>query len=468
MKKLIALLLVLAMTATLCLVSCDDGGSKPPIGPSDDTGNSPLPGGDTAGDGGDENPEDTKQPEEKVYEPDPDADFSGYFAVAGEGGDVYFDDFKAVGVRGKITMIDDNLEEAADLSAYTNLGDAAVWTLETIETTTGEGDKAETTVNKAVKTTGAYADMLQFGGKDWNMMQFSMKVKLAEGTSAKIYVGVQDENNWYALTVGSTIKVEHCENGTVSVDTMELPFKPTYDTFFPVSVVQDAATFKCFVAGTQYFEAYKPVDPEDEYVGGIGFGTWSTDWSVDNVKVTKVEDGTVLYENDFESGALADEWTAFDAADGEWTTLVNGEDWHNDVFVADDESDHGYVLKIDYQCTTMTGGAVILTDSIANSEWTDYKFEFDARKDGGAEGFMPYFAVETISDPAKANFVRWNQGGWTNTLTAFQSCSSGSLSTGTQVSDIYTLGQWYHVEIFVIDNVIYGMVDGNLINYSAR
>lgn len=468
MKKFIALFLALLMIVPLSLASCGD---DPAPGPGPGPG--PVVPGDTEAPGADDGADTEKEeePEEKIYEPDPDANFSGSFGIALNGAG-YVDDLKAVSVKGKILLIEDTFEETADFAAYTLKtapggtwgGDAADWSFETIETIKNPGKSSEEIVtNRAAKFAGTGdGAMLSFGENDWNMLQVSMKVQLEEGSTTKLYFGIQDDNNWYALNVSDKIWVEHSVNGTVTVDTIEIPFNITYGEFFPLSIVEDASFVKVFVAGTQYFEAYKEKEATP-MTGGIGFGTWSTQYSIDNIKVTNTKTGDVIYENDMEKETLSDStWQSFVAADGAWATVTNGGDWHDDwVITADEDAAHGNVLQV---IGSITGGGIMLTESLGNSDWTDYTFEFDARKDGGAEGFMPYFFVTDVADPSKADYIRWNQGGWSNTLSCWQTCVEGSLTNGTQVSDVYTLGQWYHVTIQMIDGYIFGMVDGNLVN----
>lgn len=468
MKKLTALMLALVMLATLCLSACGDDEPKFPV---DGTGT----GAETDGGAETDNGAGNDKPDE--WTPDPSAGFGGYLGIGAENGTVYFDDLKVVGTQGKFTLIERDFEEDTTLdytfktaAGGTWTANAEDWKVETIETP-AETEGGESTFNNALAiTTDTTGSMMTFGDNDWNMLQLSAKVKVTEGTGGvKFYFGVTDENNYYMLDIGngdnSSVAVKHCVDGVVTSDTIDLVYALPVDTWFPVSLNIAAATVKVYVNGIQLFEAYETVSEDKIISGGIGFGTWSTMYSIDNVKVTSYLTGDVLYENDFSNEALSDsDWTAFDANDGEWTTLVNGEDWHNDWAVVDDDADHGKILQLNYVSTTMTGGAIMVTESIGNPEWNNYIFEFDARRDGGAEGFMPYFAVTDVADPAAADFIRWNQGGWTNTQTCFQVCVGGSLTNGTQTADTYANEQWYHVTIYVIGNAVYGCVDGQLLS----
>ncbi len=467
MKKIIAILLALVMLVPMCLASCDNGSTLPPPDTDDDTqGNE---GGDTTG-GGSSNGG-TQNNQNSAYVPDPTASFAGWFGIAAEEGTVYFDDIKGTGTQGKKPLFEMTFdEEGANLDLFT-LTEASEWTIvdepviateDEAEEADAEDEEAEDAVaNKVLQAAGK--SMAKFGGVNWNRAQIAMKIMITEGAGGvKFYFGYVDENNYYVVNIGgadnSTINLTSVKDGTATVDTIVIPYSIPVGEWTPASVVLNADTVTVYVGGVKYFEAYAEVAA---YTGGIGFGTWSTSYSIDNIKVTTIEDGTVLYENDFTNTDLSG-WQTYKAADGAWDTIDNwAEEW---VVAADtaEGSDHGNI----FQCvsTAITGGGMFLTESLGNPDWTNYIFEFDARKDGGAEGFMPYFAVSSWADPSVANYIRWNQGGWANTLTCYQVCTNGSLANQTQVSDVYNVGEWYHVTIRVEGNVILGYVNGELLN----
>lgn len=477
MRKLTAIMLALLMLVSVCLTACSDDSGMPPVGSdSDDAVGTDNTGDDTESAGGNE---DNGDDDDDTYYPDPDADFGGYLAVGGENGKVYFDDIKVVSVQGGFTLIDKTFEDDDNnLEGFTFMtadggtwgGEASDWVIETIETPAAKEGEESTFNNALTIDTATTGSMMVVGGADWNLVRFSAKIMLEEGAGGvKLYFGVKDEKNYYVLDIGdgdnTSVSVKHCVDGVISVDTIDLAYNCAYGEWFPLSVNMTASTVKIYVNGNQLFEAYKEVSADDVLFGGIGFGTWSTKYSIDNVKVTSYLTGDVIYENDFSNETLSDSvWTAFDANDGEWTTLVDGGDWHDDWAVVDNGDEHGNILKLDYVSTTMTGAAIILTESIGNKDWNNYIFEFDARRDGGAEGFMPYFVVEDVADPASADFIRWNQGGWTNTQTCFQSCSSGSLTDHTKTAETYENDVWYHVAIYVIGDCVYGCVNGQLVS----
>lgn len=466
MRKLTAILLALAMLVSLCLASCSD---KPdiPVVPGGDTNNA---GGDTTTNGGGSTgPVGTTE-----YYPDSTADFGGWFAIASAGGPIYFDNVKGVAVVGKIGLFEHTFdEEGANLDAFTAIsGNIADWSIvdePVFETEAEEADEAETEeeaepVNKVLTTSGEGA--IKFGGADWNRVQLTSKIMLTEESGgAEIYFGYEDENNYYVVNLGngsnSSVNVTHVADGKASVDTIDLSYTLPVGEWVNISVVLNPNTVTLYVAGAQLFEVYDVVEADDVYYGGIGFGTWSTSYSIDNIKISSYLTGEVMYENDFTGEDLAG-WESYVAADGAWATVTDGGDWHDDWVITTEEGEHGDIL----QCisTSITGGGIMLTESLGNADWNNYVFEFDARKDGGAEGFMPYFAVTDWTDPSKADYVRWNQGGWANTLSCYQTCTDGSITNRTQVSDTYTVGEWYHVTIYIINNVLYGCVNGQLIN----
>lgn len=469
MKKITAIILALCMFVPLCLASCSDDPEVPL--PTPDSGAS----SDTSDSGNTDNGNTGST--EVEYVPDMSASFGGYFAIASAGGQIYFDNVKGVGLQRKITLFEHTFDdEGANLDDFTAIvGDIADWSIvdepseeveadEADEAEEAETEEVETEpVNKVLTTSGD--GVLRFGGSDWNRAQLTAKIMLTEGCGgAEIYFGYTDENNYYVVNLGggtnSHINVTHVEGGKASVDTLDLSYVLPVGEWVNISIVLNADTVVLYVAGAQLFEVYAAVDESSVYTGGIGFGTWSTAYSIDNVKVTSYLTGEVMYENDFSDSDLS-AWESYVAADGAWANVSDGGDWHDDWVVTEDD-EHGGIL----QCvsTSITGGGLLLTESIANADWNNYIMEFDARKDSGAEGFMPYFAVSYAEDPSAANYVRWNQGGWSNTLTCFQICENGTLSNATQVSDTYTVGEWYHVTIYVINNTIYGCVNGELLN----
>lgn len=466
MRKIISVILAIMMLVPLCLASCSDEPDLPIPGP--DTAN---PGADSSNNGNSGNTGNNGG--EKEYLPDANSEFGGYFGIASAGGQIYFDNIKGVATQGKIPLFEYTFDEdGANLDAFTAAaGDIADWSITdepadpTVPDEEAEESEAEDTdaeeevkVNKVLATSGE--GMLKFGGPDWNRVQLTAKIRLTEESGgAKIYFGYKDESNYYVVNLGcgtnSKVNVSHAEGGKVTVDTIELDHKLPVDEWVNVSIVLNQKTVVLYVAGVQLFEAYDTVDAASAYTGGIGFGTWGTAYSIDNIKVTSYLTGDVMYENDFASADLS-AWQSYVAADGAWAKVTDGGDWQEDWVVTDG------VL----QCvsTSITGGGIMLTESLNNADWNNYIFEFDARKDSGAEGFMPYFAVSDIADPAKADYVRWNQGGWSNTLTCFQTCTDGSITNRTQTSDVYTIGEWYHVTIYVINNTIYGCVNGEIVS----
>ena len=85
-----------------------------------------------------------------------------------------------------------------------------------------------------------------------------------------------------------------------------------------------------------------------------------------------------------------------------------------------------------------------------------YTYKVQARKDGGAEGFMIVFNYID-----ERNFDWLNLGGWGNTRTSVETTMSGNRNTldGAH-SDSYETGRWYDIQLDVDGDNIVAYVDG--------
>ncbi len=147
--------------------------------------------------------------------------------------------------------------------------------------------------------------------------------------------------------------------------------------------------------------------------GRLGLSTWSTSATFDNVKVTS-SDGTVVFNDDFRG--QKPEWSA----DGGTWSVAGG------VLNQTDRNMQGEL----YNCNVNPG--------------TDYTFEVEATKTGGAEGFLIAFNVADAN-----NYCWWNLGGWNNSQHGVEVCSEGSKSTVASVSGSLTRGHTYRIKIEV-------------------
>lgn len=77
--------------------------------------------------------------------------------------------------------------------------------------------------------------------------------------------------------------------------------------------------------------------------------------------------------------------------------------------------------------------------------WTDYTFQLEAKKNGGAEGFLIIFGAQDYT-----NFYWANIGGWANTQTVLEHEVNGNRRTyGQARNDRIDIGRWYHFKIVV-------------------
>jgi alpha-L-arabinofuranosidase len=92
--------------------------------------------------------------------------------------------------------------------------------------------------------------------------------------------------------------------------------------------------------------------------------------------------------------------------------------------------------------------------------WTDYTITLQARKLGGAEGFLIMFRVRDDD-----NWYWWNIGGWGNTRHAVERSIGGSkMLACPQVAGSVETGRWYDIRIEVQGARIRCYLDGQLIH----
>ncbi|MEE6258711.1 alpha-L-arabinofuranosidase C-terminal domain-containing protein [Plantactinospora sonchi] len=160
--------------------------------------------------------------------------------------------------------------------------------------------------------------------------------------------------------------------------------------------------------------------------GAIGLSTWATSARYDDVRVT-APDGTVLFEDDFSTGA-----------DG-WTPLANRGAWS--------VVDGGYV-----QSDTAAQDTLVKAAEIATS---DYDLTVRATKLAGAEGFLVAFGVKD-----SGNFYWWNLGGWNNTQGAVEKATGGGKETLLAKPNAVTTGTTYDLRISVRGTRVTLYLDG--------
>jgi alpha-L-arabinofuranosidase len=166
----------------------------------------------------------------------------------------------------------------------------------------------------------------------------------------------------------------------------------------------------------------------DAVRGAVGLGTWETQAEFRNLKVVSAQGGT-LFAADFGQGAAG--WRT---VRGAWQATEGG---YRQTELAQD-------------CRAVAG----------DPNWTDYTITLQARKLGGAEGFLILFRVRDDD-----NWYWWNIGGWGNTRHAVERSIGGSkMLACPQVAGSIETGRWYDIRIEVQGARIRCYLDGQLIH----
>jgi alpha-L-arabinofuranosidase len=164
--------------------------------------------------------------------------------------------------------------------------------------------------------------------------------------------------------------------------------------------------------------------------GRIGLATWQTSAAFDNLRIVSNDDGTVLYENNFnDPTAFRNDFTNHE---GEWE-------------VADSRLIQSY-LGDPYDINT--GDAVYAGDT----SWSNYTLTVEAEILGGREGFLIPVCVN-----GTGNTIFWNLGGWGNTVSCLQIVSGNSKSgqiSGTIRNLKLNKNEVYEIKIVVDGNNI--------------
>ncbi|MBR5536043.1 MAG: hypothetical protein IKU60_05285 [Clostridia bacterium] len=160
--------------------------------------------------------------------------------------------------------------------------------------------------------------------------------------------------------------------------------------------------------------------------GGVGLGTWNTNATFSDIKVTSNTDGSVLFEGNSDTDG---DWSK---AAGTWTV------------------ENGVINQ-----STIAGDCRIWLDG---KDWNNYTYEVTARKNSGKEGVLLILGHED-SD----NFYYVNLGGWTNTKSAIERTVDGTKSTvSATVPGEFEQNRDYKIKAVVNNNNIKVYVDGEI------
>ncbi len=457
MKKITALILVLVMILPLVFAACNDGGTKP----------GPAPSG--TGDAGTEDKtEGTKEPAvtedpNKPYEyvPDPEGKYKGVFGLGTKGASVEFASYEVKNLK------DDHVLASNDFTGEKPLDG---WTFATASGGNWDGDQADFVVGPAdvegdkpatvlsFKDTASTGSMGYFGDSLWNTVRLTVRPRVLEwGNGVVIYFCVKDKDNYMELVIGDkngkNITVNSVTSGTVKQEgTILLELAGIeLGKQFPVGITVNKDCIDAYVSGKKLFSVYGEMKG---ITGGIGVGSWATQNSFDNIKVT-AKDGTVLYQNDFSN--VSDLTSAFQAKQ-----YSGGNSSQTASIESDLTANWAVVDGVLMNTATYEGNVLVLTESKGNPDWTEYTIELDARIDVANEGWLVYVGIADDQ-----NYIMWNVGGWANSKTCFQATSGGikGNASGTDSTPSnYKLGTWYHLKLVVGPNYVLGYVDGELVD----
>lgn len=177
-------------------------------------------------------------------------------------------------------------------------------------------------------------------------------------------------------------------------------------------------------------EASAP-EPPEVYRGAIGVGTWSTQAEFKDIKVTQGD--KVLFESDFAGGTKG--WKL---GQGDW--------------------------RVKDAALVQSGRGTDLRALAGDPSWTDYTYTLQARKLGGAEGFLILFHVRD-----QDNWLWWNLGGWGNVRHGIEHCVGGAKRhLGGSVPGQIETGRWYQIRIETSGPRIRCYLDGKLIHDVAH
>jgi len=169
--------------------------------------------------------------------------------------------------------------------------------------------------------------------------------------------------------------------------------------------------------------------------GRIGLGTWATNVSYSNVKVTSNSDGSILMQDNFTNMSA-------------WTTNGSG-NW----------SVSGGLLN---QTSTSATDCRILAGDVA---WSNYTYEVTARKNSGSEGFLIIIGGKDLN-----NYYWLNLGGWNNTRSTIEKAVGGAKHDVVQsISGAIVSNRNYQIKIIVSGRNIKCYIDGSLwFDYTDR
>ena len=441
MKKTLSLILCAALVA-MSFASCSGGGVE-----TTGTENTPeTTGTETTAETEGETQAETATPEGKteeekkdeyVYTPDPANKYTGSVGVGTYSTSVTYSSVKVVNNADRKTLLDTKFENL-DGWTFATTGGGSWDSSKTDEWSLGDGGVTFTDTS----STGA---TILAGDSRWGNYNLTVKGTANEGAEAlRVFFAYTDENNYYVFNVGgwgNTVACVQCFVDGNETDTDKIPMTLNYGEEYTVSVNVGADMVRGFINGEQIFQLGGEA-PANVFEGAAGFGHWSTEAYVDNLKVVSFTDGSVLYENTFDDASSLDD-LKHDLATysgGTYTGDPAVFEWEDGTLHQTDSSSTGVISYF------------------GDTTWRNYIYSMDVMPVAGAEGATILGAIN-LDAPS---YVLYNCGGWSNTKGCWQTFNAGTTDAyndyGLDKSLAYD--EWHTLQLVVLDYAIFSYIDG--------
>ena len=448
MKKAFSLILV-SLMLTLSFVSCSGGGidtgDAVQQNNSTETESTALEGEaelETSAPEGKSSEEKTEKPEETkeeeyVYTPDSNNKYTGGVGVGTYSTSVTYSSVKVVNNADRKTLLNTKFENL-DGWNYVTTGGGTWDSSKTDEWSVGDGGVTFTDTS----STGA---TIWTGDTQWGNYNLTVKGTANEGAEAlRVFFAYTDENNYYVFNVGgwgNTVACVQCFVDGKETDTDKIPMTLKYGEEYTISVNVKPDEITGFVNSEQIFQIGGGAS-DTVFKGAAGFGHWSTEAYVDNIKVVSFTDGSVLYENNFDDAA------SLDSLKHDLEPYSGGTyDGDASVFEWEDGTLH-------QTNSSMTG----IISYFGDTSWSNYIYTMDVMPVAGAEGATILGAID-LDTPS---YILYNCGGWSNTVGCWQTYDAGTTNSyndaGIDVSLSYD--EWHRLSLVVLDYAIFSYIDG--------
>lgn len=437
MKRLTALLLSLLL---LILASCS-GSTAPAETPEAQTaaeGNTE----NVPSDGGPEDspeaaPEAAPETPKSTYIPDPNNQYTGGVGFSQYSTSVSYADIKVTNNADRTTLLDEKFDDT-DLSTWNYFSRGNWDASKTSDWSISDGNLIFTDTN----ATGA---SIWTGDINWGNYNVTVKCKAVEGIEGfGIYFAVKDSSNYYYFNLGgwsNTVAcVEWVKDGQ-SGNTDKIPFAAEYGEEYTVTVNVGPKQINGFVNGEQIFQIGGEA-PSEPFGGMVGLSNWSTATYVDNIKVASFADGTILYENTFDTeDSLADLKHDLEPySGGSYTGSNKSFSWVDGTLQQKDSSTTAVIFYV------------------GDESWSNYIYSIDVMPYAGAEGSAILGAIK-MDGPS---YVLYNCGGWSNTVSCWQTYDAGTTDSYNDdgIASTIEYDEWHTLSLVVLDYAVFAYIDG--------